>query len=63
MKYIPRIASNRRYDGSASGHDDRIESHGGTYMIKRALQTAAILAAAALLTACRGGLGNLFDIY
>lgn len=32
-------------------------------MLKRTLQTAAILAAAALLAACRGGLGNLFDIY
>ncbi len=32
-------------------------------MLKRVLQTAVVVAAALMLEACRGGLGNLFDIY
>ncbi len=32
-------------------------------MWKQVLQAAALVAGALLLGACRGGLGNLFDIY
>jgi hypothetical protein len=32
-------------------------------MIKRIAYAAAAIATLALLTACRGGLGNLFDVY
>lgn len=32
-------------------------------MIKRIVYSLLAVASAALLTACRGGLGNLFDVY